>query len=556
MNKDFINERLKEITDMPDSTMKVDLIRKTAIGFWREGLVSQGIVFNNQALDLAGKLNYKNGIAQSYSFIGYTAIDTKTAIKYYYKALEIYEEINNVIGITSFYNNMGLVYKKSKNFDIALNYFFKALKIKQENNINNPEITYSNIANCYYELKFYDESLKYHRKSLEECLKKNDNARAGYEYTNIANILFDNLQYDDALECIENAELLNNTINHKSLSGIIYYNKGRIFHSLGYLDSAAEMLKNGLELIKNTEHYSSKLKILHELVIVYQKKNEFKTALEFSLEYINEKEIVTSQEIGSEVKSYIDVTEYEKYQHEISKRESEIKKVKTIGDFAFGISEKLNQPLTTLLLKLDYLRLKAQKNNFSNILDYQDDLDIIHKQANKIDSMLKQIQNLMKFDSDYQFVDLDLTSILNKSLEKFHQSINLNHIQLNLLLPKETVTVFSIASHLEIVLFQLIKNAIDSLKLQYISNKKIEISVFMLNKKWVLKIFDNGGGIEETELVNLFKPFYTTLNDKEAIGLGLTISQTLCNALGIDIEIENKSGESFSVLLYFPDFHN
>lgn len=554
MDKDFLNARLKEIIDMPDSNTKVDLLRKAAIDFWRNGFLTQGIEFNKQALTLALSLNYKNGIAQSYAFIGYTAIDMKTAVKYYYKSLEIFEEIDHFNGIVSFYNNMGLVYKKNKNYDLALNYFFKAIKLKEEKNLGNKEIAYTNIANCYYELKFYDESLKYHRKALEMCLRNNDYARAGYEYCNIADVLFDNQQYHEALDCIETAENINKNSNHVSLNGIILYNKGRIFHSLGFLDSAAELLIKSLGIIRNTEHYTSKLKILSELITVYRKKSDYQTALYYSDEYIKEKEYLTTQEISSEIKTYIELNDYEKKQLEIQKKEEEIKRVKTIGDFTFGISEKINQPLTTLLLKMDHLRLKASRNTFSSINDYLEDLDLIYKQALKIDVMLKKIQNQVKLDSETEFKSCFVKDIINRSISRYYQFIDLNHIRLYIHLPEDDVVVISVESYLEKIMHNILKNAIESVRMAFITHKFIEINLFLRNGQWVIKIMDSGGGIDEDEFSDLFNPFYTQSKDNESVGLGLTITKTLCDALGIKIEIENVKSETFSILLILPEY--
>ena len=46
------------------------------------------------------------------------------------QSLKIDEALNNDIGIASSFNNIGLIYKEQQDYDLALNYYEKSLKIQ------------------------------------------------------------------------------------------------------------------------------------------------------------------------------------------------------------------------------------------------------------------------------------------------------------------------------------------------------------------------------------------------------------------------------------------
>ena len=65
----------------------------------------------------------------------------------------------------------------------------------------------------------------------------------------------------------------------------------------------------------------------------------------------------------------------------------------------------------------------------------------------------------------------------------------------------------------------------------------------------MIKVRDNGRGIDEDKLNRVFDPFYTT--KKEGTGLGLSVSFGLVQRYGGTISVENNptAGTCFSIAL-------
>ena len=67
----------------------------------------------------------------------------------------------------------------------------------------------------------------------------------------------------------------------------------------------------------------------------------------------------------------------------------------------------------------------------------------------------------------------------------------------------------------------------------------------------LIRIRDNGGGMDEKTLEKIFTPFFTTKSSEDCIGLGLYIVQNLIEKIGGRIEVESKlgRGSNFRIIL-------
>jgi len=63
----------------------------------------------------------------------------------------------------------------------------------------------------------------------------------------------------------------------------------------------------------------------------------------------------------------------------------------------------------------------------------------------------------------------------------------------------------------------------------------------------VLRISDNGSGIEPGDMKNIFDPFFTTKQSRQGNGLGLSICYTIVKRAGGDIRVSSSHGRGTDV---------
>jgi signal transduction histidine kinase len=113
------------------------------------------------------------------------------------------------------------------------------------------------------------------------------------------------------------------------------------------------------------------------------------------------------------------------------------------------------------------------------------------------------------------------------------------------------------------VFLNLIINAADALSSQdKADNGKLLIQSALVNgtpeqpqdHKTHLKIMfvDNGPGISEENIANIFDPFYTTKEPGKGTGLGLSVSFMIIEGFGGKMTVRSKIGEGTTMILLLP----
>ena len=138
---------------------------------FRSRLINPGITISeaNKALKLALKINYLNGIGESYRVIGVgnsykNSIDT--AIENYLNALSYFKRNKNLEGEAKVYNNIGNLYRDI-DYNKSLENFEKSLTIASKLNIKDLVAGLKlNIGTGYQKRKNYSKALTNYQESL------------------------------------------------------------------------------------------------------------------------------------------------------------------------------------------------------------------------------------------------------------------------------------------------------------------------------------------------------------------------------------------------------
>lgn len=98
---------------------------------------------------------------------------------------------------------------------------------------------------------------------------------------------------------------------------------------------------------------------------------------------------------------------------------------------------------------------------------------------------------------------------------------------------------------MEQAIVNLIKNSMEAIK----KHGKISIRAGIKNKKIFLEIEDNGEGILENDMENIFTPFFSTKED--GTGIGLTMVQEILNKHKFDFVLKSIPGNTTVFTIFF-----
>lgn len=113
-------------------------------------------------------------------------------------------------------------------------------------------------------------------------------------------------------------------------------------------------------------------------------------------------------------------------------------------------------------------------------------------------------------------------------------------------LPKISIDMIKMTSVFE----NLIKNSIQALERK--AGKVISIKTFQKNNHICIEIADNGEGIEKENQSKIFEPFYSTLDHRKNIGLGLSMALGVVKNHEGQILVESERGKGTKMTIELP----
>lgn len=266
----------------------------------------------------------------------------------------------------------------------------------------------------------------------------------------------------------------------------------------------------------------------------------------YSKDYdINDKPITTNIEsLSKSIKKY---ASDKKLEIELLKNQDNYRK-----DFIGNISHELKTPLFTIQSYI--LTLIDGGHNDSDVL-----LKYLKKSSKAVDRLIylvKDLDLITQFEAGIKNIELnsfDLLKIINNVFELLEVESNKSNI--SLVFDREyiePIKVFADEERIQQVITNLIMNSI-----KYgVDNGTTEISIQELNlDKFIIRITDNGQGINKEHLPRLFERFYRVDKSgnrkKGGSGLGLAIVKHVIEAHQEKIYVESTEsiGSEFSFTL-------
>ena len=208
----------------------------------------------------------------------------------------------------------------------------------------------------------------------------------------------------------------------------------------------------------------------------------------------------------------------------------------SMGEMISTIAHQWRQPLSeingvVLTMDIDYKKEKLTQEKFYNHLN---DIEGITSYLSKTIHDFMNLFSHKKELEEFFLLDAIISSKRLVSVFIKEEIIFLNRQDIN-------VKMVGYQSELIQALLIVINNSIDAAREQGVS-AAINIDIKELNNNVHINIEDNGGGISEEILKDVFNPYFTTKHESQGTGLGLYILKMIIEkSMSGSIEIFNKN---------------
>lgn len=222
------------------------------------------------------------------------------------------------------------------------------------------------------------------------------------------------------------------------------------------------------------------------------------------------------------------------------------KTISELDRFVYSASHDLGAPLKSILGLINIARLETRDDN---ILPH---LQFMTESVQKLEEVIK---NLIEYSRnsrmDITLVPITLSRMVTECFDALKFMPGYEDIRLYNSLPP-SLTVISDEKRMKIILRNLLSNAV-----KYSDKKKserwIKVSHMLVDEQcWRLTVEDNGVGIPEDQLEDVFKMFYRANENVEGSGLGLYITKEAISKLNGEILVKSKVGKGTIIHLTFP----
>ena len=224
-------------------------------------------------------------------------------------------------------------------------------------------------------------------------------------------------------------------------------------------------------------------------------------------------------------------------------------RLNTMGEMASGIAHELNQPLTAIATNA-FASIQMLESGNISADKLADILETIGIQAERSGEIIRQLRQFVRKEQPERSL-IYLNELINEVLMLIKPEARKAHVLIERRLDNSIKKVLVQPIQIEQVVLNLIKNAIEAVSHNDLSNRHILISTKMAgNHAVIVSVEDSGPGIDEQIRSGLFDPFITSKDN--GLGLGLSISKGIIEANQGNIYLDSTSSKGSTFRFTLP----
>lgn len=229
----------------------------------------------------------------------------------------------------------------------------------------------------------------------------------------------------------------------------------------------------------------------------------------------------------------------------------------SLGHTLAGVAHELNNPLAAISgFAQILLKTNLPKEDRSAI-------ETVHREAKRAAKIVKDLLTFARRQESSERHRVDLNGIVRYIADTQRYAMETHGMLCELVLSDAPAFVSADPAQLEQVMLNLLVNARQALEAMtaptmsgratpgFARTPMVVIRTSVRGNTVILEISDNGPGIATAELPRIWDPFWTTKEEGEGTGLGLSVVHGIVTEHGgtIDVETQVGSGTTFAVSL-------
>jgi|GEM_PF-1546627 len=227
-----------------------------------------------------------------------------------------------------------------------------------------------------------------------------------------------------------------------------------------------------------------------------------------------------------------------KERHNFKEYQVRAERLASMSMISAGVIHEITQPLNAITLLADGVLFWQEKTNHLNPAEALETFRNINHQVGRINDIIRHVRSFNNINRMHRPQYCDLNVAVEGALDLLAHQMSSHGIKIILNLGHHLPQVLGSYVHLEEVIINLLANAMQALDVSGQEHKKIFCRTFHQDKKLVLEIEDNAGGIDDTIIGHIFEPFFTTKGEGN-MGFGLAIVRSILDIYDASVMVSN-----------------
>ncbi len=226
------------------------------------------------------------------------------------------------------------------------------------------------------------------------------------------------------------------------------------------------------------------------------------------------------------------------------RRIRQTEKLVAIGQLAAGVAHEINNPLGVILCHTNLIR----ENNAAD-RELIDDINVIERHT---ENCRRIVANLLDFSRSrgtaMVLQSQSVSAIMDNVLSMTQRQFIAKRIHLEKIFSDADPCCQIDGNRIRQVFLNLVMNSVQAVG----KDGKIRVTTAIRDDRVVIKIEDNGPGIDKSMIDKIFDPFFTTKEPGQGTGLGLSISYGIIREHNGEITVDSKPGEFTCFTITLP----
>ncbi len=241
-------------------------------------------------------------------------------------------------------------------------------------------------------------------------------------------------------------------------------------------------------------------------------------------------------------------------------------KMEALGTLAGGIAHDFNNLLTAIMGYTELAQLQADAGCKDSVCPVTKDLSTVLEASKRAKELVQQILTFSR-QQEYEKQSVSLRTAVDEASKLLRSSLP-NSIAIKEAVTKESDRIWANATQLHQIILNLGTNAghamretggtlaIEVERAEILSSDpKVEHLQLAPGFYLLLKICDNGCGMERSVVDKIFDPYFTTKTQEQGTGMGLAVVHGIVKHHDGHISVYSEPGKGTTFVIYFPE-HN